>query len=213
MRGGTPPNIRIRKERFMLEILLLLIFCIVLYVTAIVFVQVIKRTDTKTAQSLVKTFLKDCFSNDVPQDITYYPVDIGINANGSVSLAVIEQQFSELNTIFEDYHCANAFYDNEIINYIFTIGTVKKTIAEDEILPFSYDKCNSIIHRYAHLHDLTFTSCDNLVAVNIIDNNLFVMVARTNIATNKIATYKEMRQALSNNKVQICQDIIDKWGA
>lgn len=195
----------------MLEILPLLFFCVVLYVTAIVLVQVVKRTDTKTAQTLVNKFLKDCFSNDSPTNIVYYPVNIGIDNNGFVNLAVIEKEFSELNTIFENYYCANVIYNDEIINYIFTIGTVKKTIAEDEILSFCYENCNTIIHRYAHLRDLSFTSVDNLVAVDIIDNNLFVWVARTNIATNKIAKCKEMRQALSNNKFQIREDIVDKW--
>lgn len=196
----------------MLDILLLLFFCVVLYVTAIVLVQAVKRTDTKTAQRLVNKFLKDCFSNDVSPTKVYYPVDIGIDNNGFVHLAVIEKEFSVLNTIFENYYCANVIYNNEIFNYIFTIGTVKKTIAEDEILPFCYENCNTIIHRYAHKRDISFTSVDNLVAVDIIDDKLFVMVAHTNIATNEIAKYKEMRQRLSNDKVQTRQDIVEKWG-
>ena len=196
----------------MLDILLLLIFCVVLYVTAIVLVQVVKRTDTKTAQRLVNKFLKDCFSNDVSPTKVYYPVDIGIDTNGIVNRAVIDKEFGKLNTIFEDCFCSNATYNDEIIEYIFEIGTVKKTIAKDEILPFSYNKCNTIIHRYAHLRNPSFTSEDNLVAVDIIGKYLYVWIARTNIATNKIAKYKEMRQALSNDKVQTRQDIVDKWG-
>ena len=86
---------------FLLMLSLIMVFSYMLSVLAI---QYFKKVDTRTARTIIASFVKDCFTTKEPE---WFGIAIGIDPNGVANAFEIENAFSNLRQIYQSFY----FYD------------------------------------------------------------------------------------------------------
>ncbi len=170
-----------------------------IYILVIVGYSYIKKTSVIDARCKVNTILKEIIG--LTEQEEQFPVFIGYD-EGEPNAAIIEEEFQELEDIFTSVYLASSNYKNNIITYVFSINHIKKDIETDDLKEYIKRVCESIVHRFMHRYCTGVGKILNLVAIELNNNYLYVYVATTISATERVAKYKEnVRKCLKKQEV------------
>lgn len=192
---------------FLLMLSLIMVFSYMLSVLAI---QYFKKVDTRTARTIIASFVKDCFTTKEPE---WFGISIGIDPNGVANASEIDNAFSDLRQIYKNFYFYDCGIQNNQLIYRFHVSTPVVQLSDEDLYEYCRATCDAIVHNYVHKYNPAFTHIDNLVEVDMDNAILIVSIAENSAAINEHVRHADhmhryFKQMSMPNQTE---DISESW--
>ncbi len=161
-----------------------------------------------------KTFLEEIVNrfHSSKQPEILYPVYIGIDEWGYPHADIIEEEFYPVLKNFISYYFQIYLEYPNHLEYYFFVSGFKPDITDDwEKILYLRDIAEQAVHHYIYKNYPSFGVIpNNMVALNLVNNTLFISIAKNNAGIEENATFTDtLRKRLKQNSQPQNSAVID----
>ena len=180
------------------------------YMLSVLAIQYFKKVDTRTARTIIASFVKDCFTTKEPE---WFGIYIGIDQNGVPNANAIDNAFANLKQIFKNFYLYDGSLQNNNYIYKFNVRIPVVQLPDEDLFEYCLATCDAIVHNYIHKYNPAFTHMENLVSVNIDNSILTVSIAENfdGISENIKHTAYMHRYYKQMSMPNQTEDISESW--